>query len=59
MAQEFKYDYVRIGPEIEISAELGISLAVLILSSTLCCMCQQAKSKSSKDVYKKVNIRLQ
>lgn len=39
MAQEFKYAYVRIGPEIEISAELGISTAVLILCLTLCVAC--------------------
>lgn len=39
MAQEFKYDYVRIGPEIEISVELGISLAVLILCLALCVAC--------------------
>lgn len=39
MAQEFKYAHVRIGPEIEISAELGISIAVLILCLALCVAC--------------------
>lgn len=39
MAQGFKYACVRIGPEIEISAKLEISIAVLILCLTLCVAC--------------------
>lgn len=38
MAWEFKYAHVRIGPEIEISAELGIS-CVLMLCLALCVAC--------------------
>lgn len=42
MAQKFKYAHVGIGPEIEISAELGISIAVLILCLA-CCVAHVSK----------------